>query len=83
MSMSDAEWAAYNEGRKAGLAQHRPDRGRNCGTCDFWQRDDKDVSAPTPWLGTCRKNAPGPRLGFPPVTNEDWCNEYVVAEGAW
>ena len=76
--LSEAESRAYSQGFERGRAMHRPDRGRNCGTCDFWQPADHDVVKPLPWLGTCRKAAPNGGK-FAEVTNCDWCADYVAA----
>jgi len=74
----------------------RRDRGRNCGTCDYWQPLE-EFPKDRPCSGTCHKgppiyvshitvhsdgdfNIPLP-VAFPDVTNEDWCGEYREAPG--
>lgn len=76
--LTEAESRAYQQGIERGLQMHRPDRGRNCGTCDFWQPTDNDVLKPMPWGGSCRKAAPNGGV-FPSVSNKDWCADYVAA----
>lgn len=61
--------------------RERPDRGRNCGTCDFWQMAG-DTTMKPPWPGSCRNRAPEP-AGFPATTNEDWCADYAACDDAF
>jgi hypothetical protein len=56
---------------------NRPDRGRNCGTCDYWQPVDQTSSAPVQ-NGSCHIRSPQ-WASFPDRTNCDWCGEYVPA----
>ena len=61
---------------------YRFDRGRNCGTCDFWQRID-DERADFPWRGECHFRPPvTTEPKFPIVTTADWCGEYVASPEA-
>lgn len=64
----------------------RHDNGRNCGTCQYWQPDDRDVTDGV--QGTCHKNPPqlvtenaplsgsAPYWLYPRVTVRDWCGKY-------
>ncbi len=61
--------------------KYRPDRGRNCGTCDYWQRTDDD-RAEFPWKGECHLQPPKAERRFPVVTTSDWCGEYVASQEA-
>lgn len=62
--------------------QPRADRGRNCGTCDFWQPSGDVDAAGLPDGGTCRRYAPAIPAGFPATHRGEWCGEYECAEAA-
>ena len=61
----------------------RADRGRNCGTCDFWQPKHVPVDALSLYDGHCHRQPPvRTDLGngmWPPTDRGGWCGEYAAA----
>lgn len=69
----------------------RRDRGRNCGTCDYWQPrpEHRQPAGSKKQIGECRRRAPiNPTLPgevgcWPVMVNEQWCGEYEPCADAF